>query len=268
MTFDDITGDRKLWAVHFEGEDDNELYKVFNNWADVVWLRAFFKENIDDLNAYFKITDIKEAISDTIEDSERLRYIIMDISPETDLSKIFRPLDNNQASDVMLQKEKARLKRKYGHSSWLRLYAIKLIQGNYIITGGAIKLTATRFVKTFWAKKWGILIKKESASLDFTELKIPRDYILDWRKKFEKNETTFFICLNLRNCFWCTECLCQGHEESPFCGRRASDGRGNTENFARGRSRHRGGMRQNFKARIYNQKQYLYAGVGGECRCN
>ena len=43
MTFDDITGDRKLWAVHFEGEDDNELYKVFNNWADVVWLRAFFK---------------------------------------------------------------------------------------------------------------------------------------------------------------------------------------------------------------------------------
>ena len=81
MTFDDITGDRKLWAVHFEGEDDNELYKVFNNWADVVWLRAFFKENIDDLNAYFKITDIKEAISDTIEDSERLRYIIMDISP-------------------------------------------------------------------------------------------------------------------------------------------------------------------------------------------
>ena len=67
----------------------------------------------------------------------------MDISPETDLSKIFRPLDNNQASDMMLQKEKARLKRKYGHSSWLRLYAIKLIQGNYSITGGAIKLTAT-----------------------------------------------------------------------------------------------------------------------------
>ena len=45
MTFDDITGDRKLWAVHFEGEDDNEFYKVFNNWADVVWLRTFFNVN-------------------------------------------------------------------------------------------------------------------------------------------------------------------------------------------------------------------------------
>ena len=67
----------------------------------------------------------------------------MDISPEADLSRLFRPLDNNQASDFMLQKEKARLKRTIGHSSWLRLYAIKLTSGVYIITGGAIKLTAT-----------------------------------------------------------------------------------------------------------------------------
>jgi hypothetical protein len=29
------------------------------------------------------------------------------------------------------------------HSSWLRIYAIKLATGVYIITGGAIKLTAT-----------------------------------------------------------------------------------------------------------------------------
>ena len=31
----------------------------------------------------------------------------------------------------------------------------------------------------FGQKSGGILIKKESASLDFTELKIPRDYIFD-----------------------------------------------------------------------------------------
>mgnify|MGYP007084207801 CR=1 FL=1 len=30
--------------------------------------------------------------------------------------------------------------------------------------------------QVFFDKKWGILIKKESAGLDFTELKIPRDY--------------------------------------------------------------------------------------------
>ena len=43
----------------------------------------------------------------------------------------------------MLQKEKARLKNMVSHPSWLRLYAIKLTPGVYIITGGAIKLTAT-----------------------------------------------------------------------------------------------------------------------------
>lgn len=143
MTFDDITKDRRLWAVRFESEADNEFFKLFYGWSDVFWLRSFFKENINDLNAYFKITDINQAIRDTIEDSKKLRCIIMDISPEADLSKLFRPLDNNQVSDAMLQKEKARLKYTIGHSSWLRLYAIKLTPGAYVITGGAIKLTAT-----------------------------------------------------------------------------------------------------------------------------
>jgi len=30
----------------------------------------------------------------------------------------------------------------------------------------------------FWQKKWGILIKRESESLDFTDLEIPRDYLI------------------------------------------------------------------------------------------
>lgn len=143
MIFNDITGDERLWAVHFEGEQNNEFIKLFYNWNDVIWLRTFFKENMDDLSAYFNITDIKQAIDDTAEDSQRLRCIILDISPEADLDRIFRPLDNNQIPDSTLEKEKARLKHRIGHASWLRIYAIKLANGVYIITGGAIKLTAT-----------------------------------------------------------------------------------------------------------------------------
>ncbi len=143
MIFDDITSDKRLWAVRFDGEENNEFMKAFYDWTDVVWLRSFFKENINDLNAYFKITDIKQAVRDTIADGKMLRYIMLDLSPGADLSKMFRPLDNNQASDIMLQKEKARLKNVPSHPSWIRLYAIKLTPGVYIITGGAIKLTAT-----------------------------------------------------------------------------------------------------------------------------
>ena len=104
-------------------------------------LRSFFKKNWQDLESYFKITDINQAIEDTIEDSDRLQGIIMDISPEANLDEIFHPLENFRTSEMLLGKEKARLKRVVRHSSWLRIYAIKLSEGIYVITGGAIKLT-------------------------------------------------------------------------------------------------------------------------------
>lgn len=67
----------------------------------------------------------------------------MDISPEADLDKIFRPLENSRTSEMLLGKEKARLRNNPRHASWLRIYAIKLEPGIYVITGGAIKLTRT-----------------------------------------------------------------------------------------------------------------------------
>ena len=63
----------------------------------------------------------------------------MDISPEADLDKLFRPLNNNRTSEMLLGKEKTRLKERIRHHpSWLRIYALKLTSGIYIITGGAI----------------------------------------------------------------------------------------------------------------------------------
>ncbi len=143
MTFDDITEDGRLWAVRYDGDDENALFRLFDQWNDVRWLRTFFKANLHDLSSFFKITDVNQAIYDTIEDSERLQCLIMDIAPDADLDQIFRPLENIRTGDMILGKEKARLKDTAGHPSWLRIYALKLTTGIYIITGGAIKLTAT-----------------------------------------------------------------------------------------------------------------------------
>ena len=109
MTFDDITEDGRLWAVRYDGDDDNALFKLFDQWNDVAWLRSFFKSNIDDLSSYFKITDVNKAIYNTIEDAEILHCLIMDISPEADLDRLFRPLENHRVADGLLGKEKARL---------------------------------------------------------------------------------------------------------------------------------------------------------------
>lgn len=142
MKFDNITGGGRLWAVRYESEKDNELYNLFDQWNDVVWLRSFFRANRNDLVSYFKIEDINEAIADTIEDSDRLEKILLDISPEANLETIFRPL-NNYSKEAHLEKDKAKIRERKQHASWLRIYAIKLNPGIYIVTGGAIKLTAT-----------------------------------------------------------------------------------------------------------------------------
>lgn len=143
MEFDLITDNEHLWAVKYNDCPDNVLDTLLDQWNDVSWLRSFFKQNIDDLASYFKITDVNQAIYDTIEDSERLQCLILDIAPDANLDNIFRPLENHRISEILLGKEKARLRDTDPHPSWLRIYAIKLEPGIYIITGGAIKLTRT-----------------------------------------------------------------------------------------------------------------------------
>ena len=143
MTFDRILENDTLWAVRYDNEEDNSLRKVFNQWNDPEWLWDFFEKNISDLESYFKITDLGQAIYDTISDSDELECLILDISPDANLDKYFRPLENNRTADMTLGREKAKPEQKSRHASWLRLYAIKLEPGCYIITGGAIKLTRT-----------------------------------------------------------------------------------------------------------------------------
>lgn len=139
MLFERIIEDGRLWAVRYGNDKENALQKVLSQWSDAEWLADFFTQNFDDLISYFRITNIEDAIFQTMEEKDDLACIIMDISPEANLDCFFRPLDNNQIGEMLLGKEKGRPNRR----SWLRLYAIKLNIGIYIITGGAIKLTHT-----------------------------------------------------------------------------------------------------------------------------
>lgn len=143
MTFDDITGDGRLWAVKYDGDHDNILAMTFERWNDLDWLKAFFTVNYKDLSNYFKITNLNEAIYDTLADAQELECIILDAIASEELDLLFRPLQNHQPSEVVLGKEKAKGDRQRGHDSWLRLYAIRFQKNSYLITGGAIKLTRT-----------------------------------------------------------------------------------------------------------------------------
>ena len=143
------------------------------------WLREFFIENRNDLESYFKITDLNEAISDTIEDADKLQCLILDLTPEADLERIFRPLDNRQTVALMLDKENARLKNRPAHVSWLRLYAIRLEEGSFIITGGAIKLTETMPERTHTFQELAKMEKVRNFLLD--ENIVDRDSFEDYQ---------------------------------------------------------------------------------------
>ena len=62
MTFDKILDNNTLWAVRYDGVADNALKTLFGQWSDPEWLVDFFLANMTDLEAYFKITDINQAI--------------------------------------------------------------------------------------------------------------------------------------------------------------------------------------------------------------
>lgn len=141
MTFEDILHNGKLWAVVYDGDTQDILTKTFDSWLDPGYLEVFFRKNIKDLETYFHITNLDIAIYDTITDAASLSCLMLDIRPEANLDYLFRPLENQRSHEMLLSKEKAKAKRQSSHPSWLRIYAIKLDKGAYLITGGAIKLT-------------------------------------------------------------------------------------------------------------------------------
>ena len=136
-------GDERLWAVVYDGKWQNALTELFSQWMNLDYLYAFFEKHWSDLNAYFRITSIEQAVFETGMDAMSLKAVILDIRPDANLDQIFRPLENGRIHEMVLSKEKAKGSRQFGHPSWLRIYALKFEPNAYLVTGGAIKLTRT-----------------------------------------------------------------------------------------------------------------------------
>jgi hypothetical protein len=139
-----IKGKDHLWAVRDMAKPMNELALLFQKWNDIGYLMDFFMNNFDDLQSYFHIERISEAVEDTIDDAEILERLILDIPYTENLDELFKPLGSAADFSIReLSREKARYWNRVGHASWLRVYAIRLEQNVFVVTGGAIKLTRT-----------------------------------------------------------------------------------------------------------------------------
>ena len=135
----------------FDDNSSNDIFsRIFNNWNDVEYLEAFFNEHKEDLQReFFNYISIEEAIYQTIEEANELEDLILQIaeSGKTDrgqtLQTLFKPLHKKDEDKFPVPgHQKSKL---YGtkHRSWLRIYAIRIEENVFIVTGGAIKLTRT-----------------------------------------------------------------------------------------------------------------------------
>ena len=166
MEFVRILEDGRLWAVKYDREENNCFDVLFSNWYDMNWLKNFFEENLTDLSSFFRITNVYQAILETIDEATQLECLMLDITPEANLDILFRHLENSRYSELSLGKEKAKGAGNRHHSSWLRIYAIKIEPGIYLVTGGAIKLTAR-------------MSERSHTLAELAKLELIRNYLID-----------------------------------------------------------------------------------------
>ena len=137
----------RLLSVQFEFNDSDEFTLAFRNWNDTEYLESFFEENKKDLQSgfYGSIT-IEQAIFSTLDEASDFESKIREVAKIGDFESqnslqdlVFMPLHKN-AQNHKLQESKA-----YGanNKSWLRIYAVRISPECFIVSGSAIKLTAT-----------------------------------------------------------------------------------------------------------------------------
>ena len=119
-----------LFSFHYKDEDDNEFDRLMTLWTDVAYIRSFAKSN--------NIKDINNFITDILSNAEEIDDFLHNLVADSEsFSKYFEPLQTSEYAKVLsFQKGKIR-------KNQLRLYAIKIDENCFVITGGAIKMSQT-----------------------------------------------------------------------------------------------------------------------------
>lgn len=140
----------ELFAFKYAGEQLNEYDRLMDLWTDVGYLHAFAKKN--------NVPDVYAFVEDLLQNAEEIQDFLERLNNNRQpLGFYFEPLQASEKGKV-LSLQKGKIKRNR-----LRYYAIKLDERNFVITGGAIKMsqkmdehpdTAKELVKLKEAKKY------------------------------------------------------------------------------------------------------------------
>ncbi len=126
----------KLYAFRYDNEeyeydDDTEYDRLIELWTDV--------EKLKILADKYSIADVDTFVETVPDNAEEIRDFLDDLENSNEpLETYFQPLSDSERGFKILSLQKGKLKRNK-----LRLYAIKIDDNCFVITGGAIKLAQT-----------------------------------------------------------------------------------------------------------------------------
>jgi len=119
----------QLYAFHYQGEAENEYDRLIEDWTDVSYLRNYAKQN--------NIKDVNQFVKDKLKDAEQIEDLLEEIATNNQqLEYYFEPLFSTESGTKILSLQKGKKGR-----NGLRLYAIKIDNNLFVITGGAIKMS-------------------------------------------------------------------------------------------------------------------------------
>ena len=120
--------ENQLYSFHYDEYNEIEYERNLNQWSNTAYLYEFAKEN--------NIQDIVAFVDEIYYNLEELEDLINEIAESSgQFKRLFITLEHSETNKTISLR-----KGKINHNR-LRLYAIKLIDELFIITGGAIKMS-------------------------------------------------------------------------------------------------------------------------------
>ena len=164
----------RLFALKYEGEADNEYDRLMDLWTDTEYVRNFLNANDMDIPIH---KTKRQFVNYIRQDAYNIDEQLIKITETTDqsLSYFFKPLYNNEYEFKILSLQK-------GRQHCLRLYAIKIDEDTFIITGGAIKLPLHHLMKD-----------REHTRVELQKLERAKSYL---KENGVFDEDSFFEFLN------------------------------------------------------------------------
>lgn len=143
--------DEGLWACKYDGDPNDAFRSLFNQWEDPEWMQDFCKTHLSDVHQSFGPgTTPSIAANDLMDEADELKQLMYDCATcqpaGRNLQELFKPLNNKEGYLMTLQPSKGHLQKEHLRRSGidkarLRIYAVRIGENTFVVTGGAIKLT-------------------------------------------------------------------------------------------------------------------------------